>query len=299
MDKSFFSGIVPPIAVPIDSEERLDEARLRKHIDFMIDGGVSGILAFGSNGEFYMQDEDEQEEIISVIMDQVNGRVPVYMGIGEIRTKKCIKLAHMGMKHGAKAISILQPMFLKPSADELYTHFATIADSIEGTPMILYNNPGRTGYGIPQDVVERLVHEKENVIGMKDSSGDITQTEEFIRRNRDVGFRVMCGKDTLIFAGLSVGAIGAVCCTANFLPELVCSIYDKFMAGDLKGSLEAQFTLNPIRLQMDKSSFPVATKDLANILGHEVGRPYLPSKPSPEGQQEALKDVLRKYGYLK
>lgn len=299
MDKSFFSGIVPPIAVPIDSEERLDEARLRKHIDFMIDGGVSGILAFGSNGEFYMQDEDEQEEILSVIMDQVNGRVPVYMGIGEIRTKKCIKLAHMGMKHGAKAISILQPMFLKPSADELYTHFATIADSIEGTPMILYNNPGRTGYGIPQDVVERLVHEKENVIGMKDSSGDITQTEEFIRRNRDVGFRVMCGKDTLIFAGLSVGAIGAVCCTANFLPELVCSIYDKFMAGDLKGSLEAQFTLNPIRLQMDKSSFPVATKDLANILGHEVGRPYLPSKPSPEGQQEALKDVLRKYGYLK
>ena len=299
MDKSFFSGIVPPIAVPIDSEERLDEARLRKHIDFMIDGGVSGILAFGSNGEFYMQDEDEQEEILSVIMDQVNGRVPVYMGIGEIRTKKCIKLAHMGMKHGAKAISILQPMFLKPSADELYTHFATIADSIEGTPMILYNNPGRTGYGIPQDVVERLVHEKENVIGMKDSSGDITQTEEFIRRNLDVGFRVMCGKDTLIFAGLSVGAIGAVCCTANFLPELVCSIYDKFMAGDLKGSLEAQFTLNPIRLQMDKSSFPVATKDLANILGHEVGRPYLPSKPSPEGQQEALKDVLRKYGYLK
>ena len=115
-------------------------------------------------------------------------------------------------------------MFLKPSADELYTHFATIADSIEGTPMILYNNPGRTGYGIPQDVVERLVHEKENVIGMKDSSGDITQTEEFIRRNRDVGFRVMCGKDTLIFAGLSVGAIGAVCCTANFLPDLVCSI---------------------------------------------------------------------------
>ena len=299
MDKSFFSGIVPPIAVPIDSEERLDEARLRKHIDFMIDGGVSGILAFGSNGEFYMQDEDEQEEILSVIMDQVNGRVPVYMGIGEIRTKKCIRLAHMGMKHGAKAISILQPMFLKPSADELYTHFATIADSIEGTPMILYNNPGRTGYGIPQDVVERLVHEKENVIGMKDSSGDITQTEEFIRRNRDVGFRVMCGKDTLIFAGLSVGAIGAVCCTANFLPELVCSIYDKFMAGNLKGALEAQFTLNPIRLQMDKSSFPVATKDLANILGHEVGRPYLPSKPSPEGQQEALKDVLRKYGYLK
>ena len=299
MDKSFFSGIVPPIAVPIDENEHLDEARLRKHVDFVIDGGVSGILAFGSNGEFYMQEEDEQEEILSVIMDQVKGRVPVYMGVGEIRTKKCVRLAQMGLRHGVKAVSVLQPMFLKPSADELYTHFATIADSLDGTPMILYNNPGRTGYGIPQDVVERLAHEKENVIGMKDSSGDVTQTEEFVRRNRDVGFRVMCGKDTLIFAGLSVGAVGAVCCTANFLPELVCSIYDKFMAGDLKGSLEAQFVLNPIRLQMDKSSFPVATKDLANILGHEVGKPYLPSKPSTEAQKEGLREVLRKYGYLK
>ena len=238
MDKSFFAGIIPPIAIPIDENERLDEARLRKHVDFVIDGGVSGILAFGSNGEFYMQDEDEQEEILSIIMDQVNGRVPVYMGIGTIRTKKCVRLAQMGLKHGVSAISVLQPMFLKPSADELYTHFATIADSLDGTPMLLYNNPGRTGYGIPQDVVERLAHEKENLIGMKDSSGDITQTEEVIRRNRDVGFRVMCGKDTVIFAGLSVGAVGAVCCTANFLPELVCSIYDKFKAGDLKGSLE-------------------------------------------------------------
>ena len=299
MDADFFSGIIPPIAIPIDSDEHVDEKALRQHVDFVISGGVSGILAFGSNGEFYMQDEDEQEEILSIIMDQVNGRVPVYMGIGTIRTKKCVRLAQMGLKHGVSAISVLQPMFLKPSADELYTHFATIADSLDGTPMLLYNNPGRTGYGIPQDVVERLAHEKENLIGMKDSSGDITQTEEFIRRNRDVGFRVMCGKDTVIFAGLSVGAVGAVCCTANFLPELVCSIYDKFMAGDLKGSLEAQFVLNPIRLQMDKCSFPVATKDLTNILGHEVGKPYLPSKPSTEEEKEGLREVLRKSGYLK
>ena len=299
MDRNFFSGIVPPIAVPVDGNENLNEKKLREHVDFVIDGGVSGILAFGSNGEFYMQEEDEQEEILSVIMDQVKGRVPVYMGIGAIRTKKCIRLAHMGMKHGVKGISILQPMFLKPSADELYTHFATIADSLDGTPMILYNNPGRTGYGIPQDVVERLAHEKENVIGMKDSSGDMTQTEEFIRRNRDVDFRVMCGKDTLIFSGLAVGAVGAVCCTANFVPELVCSIYDKFRAGDVKGALEAQFVLNPIRLQMDKSSFPVATKDMANLVGRGLGAPYLPSKPSTESQLEGLRNVLEKYGYLK
>ncbi len=299
MDSSFFSGIVPPIAIPLDENENVDEKRLRAHVDFVIRGGVSGILAFGSNGEFYMQEEDEQRAILSIIMDQTAGRVPVYMGIGAIRTRKCIRLAEMGLEMGAAAVSVLQPMFLKPTEDELYTHFSAIADSIGGAPMILYNNPGRTGYPLTQELVERLCHDKENIIGMKDSSGDITQTEEFIRRNRDTGFRVMCGKDTMIYAGLCVGASGAVCCTANFLPELVCSIYDSFRAGDMKASLEAQFRLNPIRLRMDRSSFPVATKDYANLLGLGLGSPYLPNKPSPDAQMKALRAELVKAGYIK
>ncbi len=298
MDKSFFHGIIPPLVTPIDNDERVDEKKLRKHVDFVIDGGVSGILAFGSNGEFYMQSEEEQREILSIIIDEVADRVPVYMGVGAIRTKECIKLAQMGRDMGAVGVSVLQPMFIKPSEDELYCHFSAIADAISDTPMLLYNNPGRTGYGIPQSVVERLAHEKSNIIGMKDSSGDITQTEEFIRRNRDVGFSVMCGKDTMIYAGLCVGAVGAVCCTANFLPKLVCSIYEKFKAGDLEGSKEAQFVLNPIRLEMDKSSFPVATKDYGNVLGLELGAPYLPTKHLTEVQLEGLCRVLREYGYL-
>ncbi|MBP5162761.1 MAG: dihydrodipicolinate synthase family protein, partial [Spirochaetales bacterium] len=157
---------------------------------------------------------------------------------------------------------------------------------------------GRTGYGISQAVAEKLAHEKTNVVGMKDSSGDITQTEEFIRRNADVGFKVMCGKDTLIYAGLSVGAVGAVCCMANFVPRLVCSIYDRFVAGDIKGSLDRQFVLNPIRLQMDKSSFPVATKDYANLLGLELGAPYLPTKNSTPEQLEGLRQQLVRAGLL-
>lgn len=298
-NNDFFKGIVPPIATPIDEKEHIIESKLREHINFLIDGGVSGILAFGSNSEFYMMDKDEQKLILKIIIDQVNGRVPVYMGVGLIRTSKCTELARMGKEMGATAISVLQPMFLKPSEDELYTHFATIADSLGDTPMLLYNNPGRTGYGMSQRLVSRLAHDKENIIGMKDSSGDITQTEEFIRRNRDVGFRVMCGKDTLIYSGLCLGAVGAVCCTANFLPALVVSIYDRFKAGDIKGSLEAQFKLNPIRLQMDASSFPVAMKDIGNILGLGLGKPFLPNKPSTEKQMEGLRKILIESGYLK
>ncbi|MCR5443784.1 MAG: dihydrodipicolinate synthase family protein [Sphaerochaetaceae bacterium] len=298
MDTSFIKGIIPPIAIPLKDDESFDEKKLRRHVDFVIEGGVSAILAFGSNGEFYMQEEDEMKDILDVMIDQVAGRVPVFMGIGAIRTSKCIRLAQMGVEHGARAVSILQPMFLKPSEDELYTHFAAIADSVQDVPVLLYNNPGRTGYGIPQTVAEKLAHQKANVVGMKDSSGDITQTEEFIRRNADVGFKVMCGKDTLIYAGLCVGAVGAVCCMANFVPRLVCSIYDRFDAGDIKGALDRQFVLNPIRLQMDKSSFPVATKDYANLLGLELGAPYLPTKNSTPEQLEGLRQQLVKAGLL-
>lgn len=298
MDTSFIKGIIPPIVTPITSDEQVDEKALRRLIDFVIDGGSSGILAFGSNGEFYMMEEDEMERALTIIIDQVAGRVPVYMGIGAIRTSTGIRLAKMGVRLGAQSISILQPMFIKPTEDELKAHIRAIAQSVPEVPVLLYNNPGRCGYPMSQDLVEELAHTVPNLVGMKDSSGDLTQTMEFIRRNADVNFKVFCGKDTLIYSGLGVGAVGAVCSTANYVPKLVCSIYDKFVAGDIAGSLEAQFTLNPIRLMNDYSSFPVATKDCANLVGLNVGGPFLPNKPSPAAQQERLREALEKGGCL-
>jgi len=299
MNTDFIKGIVPPIITPMTKDEKLDEMNLRRQVDFMIDGGISGILACGSNGEFYMLEEDEMEKELSIILDQAKGRVPVFMGIGAIRTSKCVRIAKMAQKKGVQGISILQPMFIKPSDAELKLHFETIAKSVASSPVLLYNNPGRTGYGISQEVVQYLAHNVPNIVGMKDSSGDLTQTEEFVRRNADKDFKVLCGKDTLIYAGLTVGCCGAVCSTANFLPELVCSIYDRFVAGDWKGSLEAQFKLNPIRIQMDKSTFPVATKDYANLLSVPVGDPILPTLPSNEQQMEGLKAQLMSACFLK
>ena len=298
MDTTFIKGIIPPIITPINNDESVDEGALRDHIDFMIAGGINGILAFGSNSEFYMIEEDEMPRILEIIIDQVKGLLPVYMGIGAIRTSKCVRLAKLGITLGAKGVSVLQPMFLKPTDDELYDHFNTIAAAVPEVPMLLYNNPGRTGYPIPQAVVEKLAHNAPNIAGMKDSSGDMTETLEFIRRNRDVNFKVLMGKDTLLYPSFEAGAVGAVCTTANFVPELVCSIYDKFIKGDKKGALEAQFTLNPIRLMMDKSSFPVATKDYARLRGRKAGNPYLPNKCSPPNQIENLRKELEKAGLL-
>ncbi len=299
MNTDFIKGVVVPILTPIDADEKIDEKKMREQVDYVIDGGVLGILAFGSNGEFYVIEEDEMERGLKIMVDQAAGRVPVYFGIGAISTKKCVRLAKMAVANGAAGISILQPMFLKPTETELFQHFKTIAEAVPETPVLLYNNPGRVGYTMSGNLVERLAHEVENIIGMKDTSGDITQTAEFIRRTRDVNFKVFGGKDTLLYASMCHGAVGGVCTAANFMPELITDVYNKYVAGDLEGSLEAQFKLNPVRLSMDGASFPVAAKDMANLRGRNIGVPYTPNLATPEGPVlDKIKAEMKKAGLI-
>ena len=261
MNTDFIKGVVVPMITPIDKDELIDEAAIRSQVDYVIDGGVSGILLFGSNGEFYV--------------------------------------VKMAVANGAASVSVLQPMFLKPTETELFTHFKAIADAIPETPVLLYNNPGRVGYTLSANLVDRLAHEVPNIVGMKDTSGDITQTSEFIRRNRDVDFKVFGGKDTLLYASMCHGAVGGVCTAANFMPELITDVYNKYVAGDLQGSLEAQFKLNPVRLSMDGASFPVAAKDMANLRGRNIGLPYTPNLATPEGPVlDKIKAEMTKAGLL-
>lgn len=299
MNVDFIKGVVVPMITPIDAEERIDEQAIRGQIDYVIKGGVTGILLYGSNGEFYVIEEDEMERGLRIAVDQAAGRVPIYFGIGAISTKKCVRLAKMAVANGAASISILQPMFLKPTEDELFLHFKTIAEAVPDMPVLLYNNPGRVGYTLSGNLVERLAHEVKNIVGMKDTSGDITQTSEFIRRNRDVDFKVFGGKDTLLYASLCHGAVGGVCTAANFMPELITDVYNKYVAGDLDGSLEAQFKLNPVRLSMDGASFPVAAKDMANLRGRNIGVPYTPNLPTPQGPVlDKIKAEMQKAGLI-
>ena len=271
MDTSFIKGIIPPILTPITANEEIDEEALRRLVEFIIEGGCSGILAFGSNGEFYMLSDEEMENALAIMIDQVAGRIPLFMGVGAIRTSTCIRHAQMGVRH-ARGVSILQPMFLRPTEDELKEHIRQSPLRYRIRRCCCTTIPA-VRIWMSQQLVEELAHSIPNLVGMKDSSGDMTQTMEFIRRNRDVGFKVLSGKDTLIFAGLAHGAVGAVCSTANYLPKLVCSIYDKFVAGDFTGSLEAQYELNPIRLATDASSF-LSRRRIWRILWVLMGKPF-------------------------
>ncbi|WP_044565059.1 dihydrodipicolinate synthase family protein [Anaerococcus provencensis] len=291
-------GIVVPIITPVNEQEKVEESKLRNQVNYVIDGGVNGILAFGSNGEFYMLDPEEMEEAFRIIVDEVNGRVPVFFGIGSIRTSRCIELAKVAEQLGADGISVIQPMFLRPTEEELYNHFKSIADSVPNLSMLLYNNPGRVGYTLSSNLVGRLAKDCENIVGMKDSSGDITQLSEFIRVTKDEQFSVMGGKDTLIYPTLAMGGCGAVCTTANIFPELVVSIYDKYVNGNLQGALEDQYKLNPVRLSMDQASFPVATKDMANLRNLDVGLPIKPNLATSGDVLEKMRLEMDKAGLL-
>ncbi|KIL39191.1 dihydrodipicolinate synthase [Gordoniibacillus kamchatkensis] len=296
MDTSFIRGVIPPIVTPVDADECVDEQRLRRVVEHVIDGGVHGILSLGSNGEFYGLDPEQQQRAVAVTIDQVNGRVPVYMGIGAIATKECVRLARLGESLKAQALTILPPMFVSLTEEELYRHFLKVAEAVS-LPILLYNNPDRVGNNISAGLLERLA-DIPNIVGVKDSSGDFTLTAEYIRRTRNTGFKVMAGRDVMILASLVYGAVGCVASTANIVPALVVDIYRKFMAGDLQGALEAQLTLAPLRMAFGLGSFPSVTKDAMNLLGLEAGRTILPVGGCTEPNLSKLKDVLQAMGEL-
>jgi 4-hydroxy-tetrahydrodipicolinate synthase len=297
MNTDFIRGVIPPIITPIDEEERVEEAGLRRMVDYVIQGGVHGILAMGSNGEFFGLDHEEQRKALSTILDQTAGRVPVYMGVGGITTRDCLRTARMAEELGAQAITILPPMFLTPNENELFLHFKTIADSVN-LPVLLYNNPDKVKNNISVNLLLRLT-EIPNIVGMKDSSGDMTLTAEYIRLTRDKGFKIFAGRDVMILGSMVYGAAGCVASTANVVPELVVEIYEKYMAGDLDGAREAQFKLNPFRMAFNLSSFPVATKDACNLIGLDVGPSIKPNLRSPDAVLEKMKSILTELGYIK
>ncbi len=298
IDLNAMKGVFTPILTPVDEEERIDEAKLRRQVDFVIEHGVDGILAFGSNSEFYMFSDDEMIEGTKIILDQAAGRVPVIFGVGAIRTRSCINIAKRAAELDIDGIAILHPMFIQPTNEALVHHYTAIANAVPDTFVFIYHNPGRCGYAMPNDIIVELAHNVPNILGIKDSTGNITALQELIRRCSDIDFVAFVGKDTVVFPGLCCGADGAVCSTANIYPELVCGIYDKFVAGDYEGSRENQFKLNPIRLSQDAASFPAATKDMANLMGMDVGPSILPTEATTGAALEGMKRAMREGGYL-
>jgi len=290
-------GVVPPLITPLDENEKLDEGGLRRLINYVMKGGVHGIFVIGSTGEFYGLSFEDKKKIVEIAMEEVNGRIPVYVGASAITTRDCIRLAEMAKSYEAAAITVLTPMFITPNEKELYDHFAAIAKAVD-IPNVIYNNPERTGVNMSAGLVEQLA-DIDNIVAAKDTSGDMTLTSEYIRRTKDKNFSIMAGRDTMILATLAYGGTGCVAGTANVVPKLVVEIYDKFIAGDMQGALDAQFRLSLFRNAYSMGSFPVVPKDALNILGVNVGHPIRPIQHMTEENQEKLRKILVQIGVIK
>jgi 4-hydroxy-tetrahydrodipicolinate synthase len=288
--------VIPPLITPIDENEQLDEQALRRLIEHVIAGCVHGVFVLGSTGEFYGLEFDEKRRAIEITIDQTKRRVPVYVGASGITTREGVRLTRLAKELGADAVTVLTPMFISPSDDELYRHFRSIAESAD-IPVLLYNNPDRTGVNLSPALIERLAAIP-NIIGAKDSSGDMTRTSEYIRRTRDRRFSVLAGRDTLILATLVYGGTGCVAATSNVVPRLVVDIYNRFVAGDLHGALEAQYRLAPLRIAFSLGTFPVVTKDALNLLGVDVGHPIRPVEHLDDASRAKLRKILVEIGAM-
>lgn len=284
-------GIITPMITPFDQKEQVDYHTLKKMVNYLINEGVHGLFPLGSTGESYALSFEQKKAIIETVLEATNQRVPVYAGTGAITTKESIQITQMAAKLGVDAVSVITPYFISPNEEELYHHFQAISASTD-LPMILYNNPDRTGIDLSINLILRL-SQIDNITGIKDSSGDMTKAIEIIRCVKD-DFAVLAGLDTLIYGFLSIGGKGAVAATANIVPRLVVAIYESYQKGDYQASLEAQFKLAPLRIAFRLGSFPVIIKEGLKLRGIDVGNTLRPIEPiSPEAREE-LKQIIEK-----
>jgi 4-hydroxy-tetrahydrodipicolinate synthase len=290
-------GIIPAVVTPFDENENVDEEGFRKIINYLIDSGVHGIFPVGSQGEFFTLTNEEKRRLIDIAVEEARGRVFVMPNTGAITTRESIELSRYAEKAGADCVSVITPFFISPSQEELYGHFKDICQSVK-IPVLCYNNPGRTGgVALSPVTLARLAEELPNFAGIKDSSGDLTQVAEMIRLCPP-RFKVIMGRDTLIYGALVYGAAGAIAATANVAPKLIVGIYEAFKEGDLEKAKGYQRDLAPLRIAFGLGTFPVVVKEALNIMGLPGGRCRKPIEPLSDDKRAQLRDILEKMGLI-
>ena len=286
-------GIIPPILTPMYDDETINEKELRHQVNRMIDAGVSGVFALGTNGEAYALSHKEKVQILRVVVDETKHRVPVYAGTGCPTTKETITLSKEAEEIGADVLSVIVPYFAAASQDELYAHYKAVAESVK-LPVVLYNIPARTGNALAPATVARLAKDIPNVMGAKDSSGNFDNMKQYIELTTRIGkdFSVLSGNDSLILPALCFGGKGGIAGCANVFPRTMVEIYEAFAAGDFERAKKVQDSIRIFRNCFKYGNPNTIVKMAAGILGDPVGpcrRPF--SSITPEGL-EALKKTL-------
>jgi dihydrodipicolinate synthase/N-acetylneuraminate lyase len=290
-------GIVPPLVTPFAEDGSIAVDRLRDHVDFLIDAGVHGLFPGASIGELSSLNTDELERLTTTVVDQADGAVPVYAGVGASGTLEAVERTRRATAAGADGLVAITPFFLETETVGMRDHYARIADATD-LPILLYHLPDLTGQTFPIDTVADLATSLDNVVGLKDSSGDLTWGTRVIGSTPDE-FVYLQGLGSLLLPSLVLGADGGVTGTANVTPDPLLEVYDAHRDGDLDRARTIQVeTVTPLANALMGGTFPAGFKEAARLAGRDLGVPRPPIQGFSAAERESLREVMDELGVL-
>jgi 4-hydroxy-tetrahydrodipicolinate synthase len=218
MKVDWMRGCATALVTPFKADGAIDEDRLRALVDRQIKGGVRLLVPCGTTGESATMTEAEDQRVIAITVEVARGRARVIAGTGSNSTASAVEYSQRARDLGADAMLQVAPWYNKPTQEGLYAHFRTIAEAIPDTPIMLYNVPGRTSSNIAAQTVLRLARDCENIVAVKEASGDLTQIMQILR-GRPANFCVLSGDDAVTLPLISLGADGIVSVASNEIPD--------------------------------------------------------------------------------
>jgi 4-hydroxy-tetrahydrodipicolinate synthase len=289
-------GIMPALVTPFnDDGKAVDDERLRNLVNHCIELGVHGVVPCGTTGESVNLTNEEKKQVIKIVVDEVNGRVPVVAGTGASGTDQTVQMTKYAKDIGATAALIVTPFYLKPADRGIYEHYYTVANEVD-FPIILYNIPQCTGLPLPWQMVEDLA-QIPNIVGLKDSSGQLSFILAVLEKVRD-RINVLCGHDEVVLAGLAAGCSGAILASANVIPDIWIQMYNHVKKGELQQARELQYRVQKIA-RIIATSGAVGTKEALKMMKIKVGpvrRPLSVGGELTYESKEELRLDLEKIG---
>ena len=291
-------GVMTALVTPFKNGS-IDYGSYERLIEWQIASGVKGLLFLGTTGEAPSISIEEREEIIRFAVEKVRKRVPVVVGTGTNSTEKTIHMTKQAGELGADCALVVTPYYNKPVQEGLYQHYAAIAKSTS-IPIIIYNVPSRTGVNILPETVVRLARDFENIIGIKEASGNMAQIDMLILKLKDVreDFHVWSGNDDQAFHVMCSGGSGVVSVLSNVAPRETQQMCEKIANGDLSRARELHLKLFPLMKALFVETNPIPVKYAVSKLGYCENELRLPLVKASESTMKAVDEALNKAGIL-
>ncbi len=295
--RPIFTGAAVAIITPMNADGSVNFKEFARLVDYQIENGTDAIVVCGTTGEASTLSHEEHVECIKFVVNHVNKRVPVIAGTGSNCTETAIWLSQEAEKAGADAVLLVTPYYNKATQKGLIRHFGDTAKAIN-IPIILYNIPGRTGVNIEPATVKYLVENFENIVAVKDATGNIGWTAQVSMLCGD-NIDIYSGDDNAICPILALGGKGVISVLSHVAPRDTHLIVEKFLKGDTKGSLELQLKYLPLVNLLFCEVNPIPVKTACKFLGFEAGPMRLPLTDMEPEHAEKLEAEMRKLGIIK